>query len=441
MPDEILEKLEKIGSDWEEHKKAADKYHQEVEALGKASGETKAELKKINESMDANKDAIEEIKKAREEEKDLKDRLDKIEVMLKRNGSTGDVVDADPLRPDSEIAKAYKAEWLERFCKGGLEEGIQVEALDKLWKENVDAEPLYKNLAVNLDPSHGYHVPPDMSGQISTVMYETSPIRQVASVQQISTDALEGPIDEDRATFEWVGETESRDQTDLPNRGMWRIPTHEAAARVLISSKLLQDSVVNQEAWAIAKISEEFALGENEAFIVGDGVAKPKGLFTYPVGTPTNGKQPRGTFKRVYTGVNGDLTNPDVIINAIYSQKKAYRGNSKFAYAREGIEKVRLLRMDDKYVWQPGLQANEPDRLAGYETLEFDDIPDFATDADIGAFGDFAKTYQIVDRIQMQILRDPYTQKPFVEFYVTRRVGGAATNFDAMTLIRAGVSP
>ncbi len=438
MPDEILEKLEKIGTDWEKHKEAADKFHTEVEKLGKASAETTKTLEEINKSMGENKDAIDEIKKAREEEVELKERLDKIEVMLKRNGSEGDAISADPLRPDSDIAKAYKAEWLERFSKGGLEDGMQHENLDKLWKENVDVEDLYKNLAVNLDPSNGYHVPPDMSGQISTVMYETSPIRQVASVQQISTDALEGPIDEDLASFEWVGETDSRSQTALPKRGMWRVSTHEAAARVYITSKLLQDSIVNQESWAIEKIAQAFALGENTAFIVGDGLAKPKGLFTYPVGVPAAGKQPRGTFKRVYTGVDGDLTDPDTIVKAVYSNKQVYRPNSKFAFAREGIEKVRLMRMDDKYVWQPGLQANEPDRLIGYETLEFNDIPDFATDADIGAFGDFAKTYQVVDRIQMQVLRDPYTQKPFVEFYVTRRVGGAATSFDAMTFIRAG---
>ena len=159
--------------------------------------------------------------------------------------------------------------------------------------------------------------------------------------------------------------------------------------------------------------------------------------MTYPDGTPTGGKQPRLTLQRFDTGVNGGLTDPAKLVNMVYGMKKVYRANARWAFAREGIEKVRLLIQDGKFTWQPGLQAGEPDRLLGFVVEEFNDIADYATGALVGIFADFAKTYQIVDRIQMSLLRDPYTQKPFVELYARKRVGGDVTNFDSCKLLEA----
>ncbi len=435
MSKEIMEKLETIGKDWETMKAEGEKYHKEVESLGKASGETTALLTKVNANIDKTQDEIKSIQEEIEKSKGINERLDKIDAAIKRNGGLSVSKQTENM---SDEALLYKDVFMKSLTHGGLEQGGGPNPeLEKAYEDMIQNDKLAKNLAVNFEPGAGFFVPADMSGRISTVIYETSNMRQVCAVQQISTDALEGAIDEGRANFNWVGETETPAQTNLPNRGMWRIPTHEAEARILITQKLLEDSVVDQESWAINKIAEEFALGEETAFVNGDGKDKPRGILTYPDGSPVNGKMTRGQIERIITGVNGDLTNPDVLLDMIYSQKKANRDNSRFAFAREGIFKVRLLRMDDKYVWQPGLQAGEPDRLFGYAVEEMNDIPDFATGSLSGIFADFNKGYQIVDRIQMAMLRDPYTQKPFVEIYARKRVGGDVRNFDCIKVLEA----
>ena len=433
MTDPVMAKLEEMGGLYAEHKEAADKHHAELAELGKTSAETTETLAKINSDMATTNECIAILKREQLESTSLEERLGKAEAAIRRNGGVV-VKSLDKL---SDSAAAYKSIFLSRLCKGGLSKDTPDAEIDAAFEKACNEDELFKNLAVNLDPLGGYQVPTDMSGQISTIMYETSPMRQVAAVQQISTDQLEGPIDEGRANFFWTGETDAPQQGTLPKRGMWKIPTHEAAVSVLITQKLLEDSVVNQEAWAVAKIADEMALGEATSFITGDGNDKPQGILTYADGSPINGAQPRGTLPRQNTGVNGGITSADPLVKMIYALKKTSRLGARFAFNREGIEKIRLLKQDDKYVWQPGLQAGEPDRLLGYAVEEFNDIPDFATDALVGIFADFAKTYQIVDRIQMSLLRDPYSMKPFVELYARKRVGGGVRNFDSCVLLKA----
>ena len=431
---QINDELQKMGENWEKFKTEAEEYHKEIKKTGEASADALQKIDELNKAIDSNKDEVSEIKKSFQESKDLDDRLAKIELAIKRNGGISISKKTNEI---SEVAQAYKDNFLKCMRSGGLEETNKSAELQKAYNDMLDGDELQKALAVNLQPDGGLQVPLDMSGKISTVIYESSPMRQVAAVQQISTDSLSGPIDENRASFQWTGETATRDETNLPQRGMWNIPTHEASARVLISQKLLEDSIVDQEAWAIEKIAQEFALGEATSFITGVGGFQPRGIMTYPDGAPASGKQPRQTLERIDTGVNGDLTDPAKLVNMVYALKKAYRANARWAFAREGIEKVRLLLQDGKFTWQPGLQAGEPDRLLGFIIEEFNDIADYATGALVGIFADFAKTYQIVDRIQMSMLRDPFTQKPFVELYARKRVGGDVTNFDACKLLEA----
>jgi HK97 family phage major capsid protein len=292
-----------------------------------------------------------------------------------------------------------------------------------------------KALSVGNDPSGGYVVYPDMSGQIVTKVDETSPMRAFASIQVISTDALEGLFDLERAAAVWVGETQARAQTATPNLGKWRIPVHELSAMPAATQKLLDDAALDMEGWLAGKVAAEFALAENAAFVNGNGVDKPRGFLTYAAGTTLP-----GTIERFNTGVNGGFAaapnGGDVLIDALYGLKAPYRANATWFMNRATTKTVRKLKdSDGAYLWSPGIAAGQPATLLGYPVAAFEDMPDPAEDSLSIAVGDMRAAYQIVDRAGIRVLRDPYTAKPFILFYTTKRTGGDVVNFEALKLI------
>lgn len=296
-----------------------------------------------------------------------------------------------------------------------------------------------KALSVGTDPDGGYFVEADTSGRIVTAIYETSPMRQVASQQTISTDALEGIYDLDEASFGWVSEQGSRTETGTPEIAKWRIPTHEMYAEPRATQKVLDDAAINLEQWLQGKVTDKFARAENTAFVSGDGIDKPRGFTTYGAGTSIP-----GTIERFYTGANGAFEatpdGGDKLLDMIYGTKQGYRQNSRWFMNRSTVAGVRKLKdSDGQYLWQPGLGAGQPSQLLGFPILEFEDMDDYATTNGLAiAFGDMREAYQIVDRMGIRILRDPYTSKPFVKFYMTKRVGGDVVNFEAIKLLQFG---
>jgi len=293
-----------------------------------------------------------------------------------------------------------------------------------------------KALSVGFDPSGGFVVNPDMSGQIVTKVDETSPMRAFASVQSIATDALEGLFDLERAAAVWVGETQARAQTGTPKLGKWRIPVHELSAMPAATQKLLDDASLNMEAWLAGKVALEFSLAENAAFVGGNGVDKPRGFLTYPAGTTLP-----GTIEQFNTGVNGAFAaapgGGDVLIDALYGLKAPYRANATWFMNRATTKLTRKLKdQDGAYLWSPGIAAGQPATLLGYPVASFEDMPDATVTGALAiAVGDMRSAYQIVDREGIRVLRDPYTAKPFVMFYTTKRTGGDVVNFEALKLI------
>lgn len=292
-----------------------------------------------------------------------------------------------------------------------------------------------KALSVGTDPDGGYVVHPDMSGRIVQKIFETSPMRAYASIQVISTDALEGLFDLNEASSGWVGETDSRAETNTPEIGKWRIPAHELYAKPKATQKLLDDASINMEQWLANKVSEKFARDEANAFVVGNGVNKPRGFLDYSSGTTLP-----GTIERINTGVNGDFAaapaGGDALINALYSLKQQYRANATWFMNRSTMKLARKIKdSDGAYAWAPGITAGQPATLIGYPVASFEDMPDPATDSLSIAVGDMREAYQIVDRVGIRTLRDPYSAKPYVEFYTTKRVGGDVVNFEAIKLI------
>jgi HK97 family phage major capsid protein len=294
----------------------------------------------------------------------------------------------------------------------------------------------FKALSVGSDPDGGYVVHPDMSGRIVTQIFETSPMRAFASVQTISTDALEGLFDLDEAEAIWVAETQARNETGTPQLKMWRIPVHEMAAQPAATQKLLDDAEINMEAWLAAKVADKFARKENAAFVNGTGVEMPRGFLTYAAGTTLP-----GTIEDIRSTVNGGFAaapnGGDVLIDALYSLKAPYRANATWFMNRATTKTVRKLKdSDGAYLWSPGIAAGQPATLIGYPVASFEDMPDSTvTGAKAIAVGDMRAAYQIVDRAGIRVLRDPYTSKPYVKFYTTKRVGGDVINFEAIKTI------
>jgi HK97 family phage major capsid protein len=279
-----------------------------------------------------------------------------------------------------------------------------------------------------------------MNGQIVKQVFETSPMRAYAAVQVISTDALERLFDLNEAGAGWVAETAARPETTTPDLGQWRIPVHEMYGKPLAKQKLLDDAEIDIEAWLAGKIADKFMRLENAAFVTGDGVGKPRGFLTYPDGTTLP-----GTIDQTNSGANGALASApaggDALIGALYDLKAQYRANATWFMNRATTKLVRQAKdSDGAYLWQPGIAAGQPATLLGYPVAPFEDMPSPATNSLSIAVGDMRAAYQIVDRMGIRTLRDPFSSKPNVEFYSIKRVGGDVVNFEAIKIIKLATS-
>ncbi len=265
-------------------------------------------------------------------------------------------------------------------------------------------------------------------------------MRQIASTMTISTNAIEGLIDRDEADYGWVGEVSSRPDTDTPTLGKYRLEAHEMYASPKITQTLLDDAAIDIESWLANKVADKFARAENDAFANGAGVVTPRGLFTYTTEATADASRDWGKFEHVVSGANGAFhtTKADPLFDLISKFKVQYLQNARWLTRREVIALVRKLKeaTSDQYLWQPGLQMGQPDRLLGYPIVIDQDVPAVGTGSLSMALGDFSEAYQIVDRIGMRTLRDPFTDKPYVKYYTTRRVGGGAVNFDAVKFFK-----
>lgn len=298
-------------------------------------------------------------------------------------------------------------------------------------------------MSVNSDPDGGYTVTPDMSGRIVRKVYETTPMRQVASVVTIGTDALEGFNDLDEVASGWVGETQTRPDTATAELGKWQIPVNEIYAMPKATQKLLDDSAWDIEGWLADKVADKFARTENAAFVNGDGSLKPRGLWTYSTAATADATRAWGTFEHVNTGTSGGFgTAPagsDALVDLVFKLKAAYRNGASFMMSRGTLAAVRKLKDGDgNYLWQPNFEARQGGLVLGFPVVEGEDVPAIAANSLSIAFGNFAETYTIVDRIGIRVLRDPFTDKPNVRFYTTKRVGGGAINFESLKFLRFG---
>ena len=288
----------------------------------------------------------------------------------------------------------------------------------------------------------GYLVPDETEAEIGRRLKALSPIRSIASVRQVSSAVLKKPFAVSGPATGWVAETAARTQTNTPTLAELSFPTMELYAMPAATQTLLDDAVVNLDEWIGAEVEAAFAQQEGAAFVNGDGVNKPRGFLDYPVAAEASWSW--GNLGYVATGVAGALpaANPsDKLVDVIYALKAGYRQNASWVMNRRTQAVIRKLKdADGNYLWQPPAAVGERAALMGFPVVEAEDMPDAATDDTPIAFGDFARGYLIVDRTGVRVLRDPYSAKPYVLFYTTKRVGGRVQDFDAIKLLKYGTA-
>ena len=295
-----------------------------------------------------------------------------------------------------------------------------------------------KALSYGSDPDGGYLVPDETAAEIGRRLSLASPIRSIAGIQQVSAAVYKKPFSVTGPQTGWVAETEARPETAAPGLAELKFPTMELYAMPAATSSLLDDAAVDIDAWLASEVETAFAEQESTAFINGDGNNKPRGLLDHPAIAEDSWSW--GNLGYIATGVDGDFAadnESDTLIDTIYALKAGHRQSANWVMNRRTQAEIRKLKdADGNYLWQPPATAGERAQLMGFPVVEAEDMPDIAAGATPIAFGDFRRGYLIVDRTGIRVLRDPYSAKPYVLFYTTKRVGGDVQDFDAIKLIR-----
>jgi HK97 family phage major capsid protein len=380
----------------------------------------------------ANDQRLAEIEKKATADVLLEEKVDRIDAAVSRAQASLDRITLSGLRPGASMSEAggsdeVKAAW-SGFMRRGDEAGLaRIEA---------------KSLSVGVAGDGGHVAPPEVMATIDRRMYLSSPMRKIATVRQTLASSFRKPIATSVPAVGWVAENGVRTETATPSIDLLTFPMGELYAMAAATQFILDDALLDIDQWLAGEIAESFAMAEGVAFINGDGVNKPKGMLNYTIAA--DGTATWGQLGYVATGVAGGFagTNPiDKLVDLTYAPKTPYRANSSFLMNRRTVAQVRKFKdSTGQYIWQPSLVAGQPATLLGFPMYEAEDMPDVAANAHAIAFGDFAKGYLIVDRADVRVLRDPYSSKPFVMFYVTKRVGGGVQDFDAIKLLKFAVS-
>ncbi len=430
---EVKSLIEKQGQAWEEFKKTNNDLIA-AKAEGKAVADLEAKLATISESMDKYADDRKSIEDfmakmtapggGTQEDKDIAAEVKSFNTMMRAEyQGKGKAAPADF---DVNGYKHYKSAFFRLM--GGV-------TMDSLSSDE------RKAMSAGSDPDGGYLLPHSTVGRVVSKIYEQSTMRQIANVQSISTEKLEGLIDNNEADAGWVSELGTRSDSTTPQLGKYEIETHEMYSMPKISQKLIDDAATDVEAWLAAKVADKFARVEGTAFSTGNGAGKPRGLFSYTTAATADDTRAWGVFEHVKTGTNGDFnstTKADPLFELIGAFKDQYLQRAQWLMRREVRTRMRKLRgaTSDLYLWEPSLQMGQPDRLNGYPVNIDQYVPALATDSLSLAFGDFKEAFTIIDRIGIRTLRDPYTAKPYIVFYSTKRTGSGAVNFEAVKFLK-----
>ena len=299
-----------------------------------------------------------------------------------------------------------------------------------------------KALSIGSGPDGGYLVPSETETEITRLLTEVSPIRAIAGIRQVSTSLYKKPVTIAGTAVGWVAETAARPQTSSQTIDAVTFATAELYAMPAATSAFLDDAAVDVGQWIADEVNTAFAEQEGAAFVNGDGTNKPTGFLSAP--QVADASWAWGNLGYIATGAAGALpsSNPsDILIDLVYALKAGYRQNASWVMNRKTQAAIRKMKDGDgNYLWQPPASPGSRAMLMGFPLVEAEDMPDIDEDETPIAFGDFSRGYLVVDRAGVRVLRDPYSAKPYVLFYITKRVGGGVQDFDAIKLLKFGTA-
>lgn len=405
MSAELKTVIDDLGKSWADFQ-AADR-----DTKCRAESERKEILEKVNAAVDAA-----EAAKKRAEEASLK----------ANRAAIGGAGGSQPDEAKAEHKKAFGA-----FLRKGREDGLR--------------EIEQKALTIGTAADGGYALPEEIASVIQAKLVDISPIRAIATQVQVSTNDYKRLIDVRGTASGWVGETAARTATNTPQLAEVPAFMGDLYANLTASQFSLDDIFFNAEAWLAESMSTEFARAEGAAFVVGTGTNQPKGFLAYTTAATADSGRAFGTIEHVATGVAGDFAasnKGDTLVSMVYKVKAGFRRNATWVTNKAILGEVRAFKeaTTNAYMWQPGLAGGQPSTLLGYPIVESEDMPAKAASALGIAFGDFRAGYCVVDRVGIRTLRDPYTNKPNVLFYSTKRVGGMLLDSEAIKVVKFAVS-
>lgn len=404
--------LESISKGFEDFKKSNDERLAKLEK-GEATGDQEAKLAAIQKDVAA---AL-----------DLKKEIERIESKANLAGLLGG--GGGQGNPDKA---AYKAAFFDRFVRKG-QDGADLKALEA------------KAMSIGTGADGGFAVPEDLDRTIEKLQRDLSPVRQVANVVRVGTSDYKKLVNKNGIASGWVGEADARPATNTSQLAELTPFMGELYANPQVTQQALDDIFYDVEADVSGQLVEEFSIAEGSAFISGNGTNKPKGFLAYATAATADSSRAFGTLEHVATGVAGDFAasnKGDVLYDTIAKLKAGYRTGSNWMMAKALMfEVMKIKDSTGQYLWQPRIVDNGIGlALLGFEVVEAEDMPTKAANALSIAFGNFRRGYTIVDRMGMRMLRDPYSNKPYVGFYTTKRVGGMVVNSEAIKLIKFAVS-
>lgn len=335
-----------------------------------------------------------------------------------------------PLLAGTGGLRAPHAKAMTAYVRRGEDEGLRALSLEG------------KGMNTSVASEGGYLVDPRTSETVWNVLRAGTSIRSLARVVQVDASAYDVLVNQNEMGANWQDEQSPVTETTAPQVDRISIALHELSAAPTASQRLLDDAAFDVEGWLAERIAERFLRAEAAAFVNGDGAGKPVGFLTKPMVADASWSW--GNIGYVATGTSGafDPNEPgDVLVDLVYALPAAYRAGAAFVMNSKTAGEVRKMKDGQgRFLWVEGLQAGQPPLLVGYPVLIAEDMPDIGTDAHAVAFGNFEKGYTVAERPDLRILRDPYSAKPNVMFYATRRVGGDVTDFAAIKTLKFGAS-
>lgn len=420
--------IEQVMTAFEEFKATNDAALIELKKKGVNDPIVTEKLGKIEATLasfeDANQKATAALLEAKKAADDEKKHVDELEEKLNRLSLAG----AGSADKDAE-RKAKHDLWARSVVLAHLQGVANLSADQQKLFKDVEAE--YKAMSVGNDTTGGYLAPMEYVREIIKGVTEISPVRSLVRVRSTASKAIQIPKRTGQFAAQWVAEQGTRSETDGLRYGMWEIPTHEMYALIDISEQNLEDSAFNMESEISFEASEQFALAEGAAVVAGNGVGKPEGWMTAAGVGETNS----GSATSI-ADVDGQANGLITLKHAI---KTAYTRNASWVLNRTTLGSVRKLKDADKgYIWMPGIALGKPNTIDGDPYVEVPDMPSEGAGTFPIAYGDFAKAYTLVDRIQMSMLRDPYTQATAgnIRFIFRRRLGGQVTLAEAFRKLK-----